>query len=320
MTDRIARRSFAGLLGAGLALPLASGTARAQAPKLALMAAGQGSAFLPYAQGIAKAVALAKAAELEPKESKGSIENLDAVDASATTLGTAFLGSVHEAVNGTGFATSRKRANVRALFPMYETAFMTAALKASGLTTFKSLDGKKVGCGPSGAPGEAYLRAAAEIAGIKPIIIGGPPGAQGEDLLAGRLDAFWQGAVVPIPVFANAANTVECTVFGLDDAEIAGMRQRFPFMAELTVPAGTYRGQTAALKSVAAWNVIVAHKDLPVEQAYAITKAVLSSKDLVSLIGPAGGSTRAENAGVNKVVPYHPGAAKALAELGVKVD
>lgn len=321
---RIDRRAFAGTLAGGLLLPLLAGQARAQTvltqSGLALMAAGQGSAFLPYAQGIAKVVTAAKAASLEVKESKGSIENLTAVDASATTLGTAFLGSVYEAVNGLGFAAGHKQANVRALFPMYETAFMTAALKASNLTTLKSLDGKKVGCGPAGGPGEGYFRAAAEIAGSKPTIVSGPPAEQAQDLMAGRIDAFWQGAVVPIPSFVSAANAVETVVFGLTDAEVAAMRQRFPFMAEVTVAPATYRGQTAALKSVAAWNVIVANKDLPFDVAYAITKAVLTSKDLVEALGPPGRSTKAENAGVNKVAPYHPGAVKALAELGVKVE
>jgi TRAP transporter TAXI family solute receptor len=315
----IDRRAFAGTLAGGLLLPLVAGEVRAQTV-LTLMSAGQGSAFLPYAQGIAKIVAATRAATLDVKESKGSIENLTAVDASATTLGTAFLGSVYEAVNGIGFAAGRKQANVRALFPMYETAFMTAALRASNLTTLKSLDGKKVGCGPAGGPGEGYFRAAAEIAGIKPTILSGAPAEQGQDLIAGRIDAFWQGAVVPIPSFVPVANSVETTVFGLSDAEVAAMRQRFPFMAEAAVAPGVYRGQTAALKSVAAWNIVVGHKDLPFDLACALVKAVLTSKDLVEALGPPGRSTNAENAGVNKVVPYHPGAVKALAELGVKVE
>jgi uncharacterized protein len=108
----------------------------------------------------------------------------------------------------------------------------------------------------------------------------------------------------------------DCVVFGLSDGEIAGMRQRFPFMAEVTVGAATYRGQSAPLRSVAAWNVVIAHKDLPDATAYAITKAVLSSKTLAEVIGPAARSTSARNAGVNTIVPYHPGAERAIKELG----
>jgi len=314
----IDRRGLAGLLAAGALFPK---LARAQTPPpLALMTAGQGSAFLPYGQGIAQVVTKAGVARIDVKESKGSNENLDAVDASASTLGTAFLGSAYDALGGTGFAAGHKHANVRALFPMYETAFMVATLKSRSLPNLLSLDGKKVGCGPAAGPAEGYFRAAAEIAGITPIVVGGTPADQGRQLIAGEIDAFWQGAIVPIPSLVAVTNVEDCTVFGLDNREAAAMRQRFPFMTELIVAADTYRGQTAPLTSVAAWNMVVAHKDLPEATAYAVTKAVLSSKDLIQLVGAPGGSTKARNAEVNKVVPYHPGAVRALAEMGVKVE
>src|SRR5476649_2905047 len=121
---RINRRHALALL-ATTALPWRPAAAQNTATWIALSfaTAGPGSAFLPYGQGIAKAIAGSGIA-LDIKESKGSNENLDLVDASATTIGTAFLGSALEALNGTGFAQGKPHKNVRALFPMYETAFM----------------------------------------------------------------------------------------------------------------------------------------------------------------------------------------------------
>jgi TRAP transporter TAXI family solute receptor len=307
----IDRRRFV-MIGAGtLALPR---LALAQSAELQLMTAGAGSAFLPYGQGLAKVLAAANIV-IAVKESKGSNENLSIVDALPSALGMAFLGSAFEAVTGTGFAAGRKHLNIRALFPMYETAFMAAALRLRNITTLAHLDGKRVGCGPAAGPAEGFFRAAAEIAGIKPEIIGGTPADQGKQLLAGEIDGFWQGAVVPIPSLVAVAERADCAVFGLSDPEISGMRQRFPFMAEATIPAGTYRGLTTPLKSVAAWNVVIAHKDLPDATAYAITKAVLSSKTLVEVIGPAARSTNVRHTGVNTIVPYHSGAARAIKEL-----
>ena len=311
---RINRRHALALLATGLPLRKAA----AQNIALSFATAGQGSAFLPYGQGIAKAIA-GSGIVLDIKESKGSNENLDLVDASPTVIGTAFLGSALEALNGTGFAKDKPHKNVRALFPMYETAFMWAALKKSKLTTLKDLDGRKVGGGPVPGPAEGYFRAAAAIAGIKPQVIGGIPAEQAKELASGALDAFWQGAAVPIPSLVLAANAADCDVFGLSPAEMAGMSKQYPYMSDATYPVGTYRGQTAPIKTVAAWNVVVAHKDMPETTAYALAKAVLSAKDL-SGAGPAAASTRAENAGKNKVVPYHPGAIRALAEMGVKVE
>jgi TRAP transporter TAXI family solute receptor len=312
---RINRRHTLALL-ATTALPLRH--AGAQGLTLSFATAGQGSAFLPYGQGIARAVA-GSGIVLDVRESKGSNENLDLVDASPTMIGTAFLGSALEAITGTGFAKDKPHTNVRALFPMYETAFMWAALKKSKLATLKDLDGKKVGGGPVPGPAEGYFRAAAAIAGIKPVVVGGAPADQAKDLESGVLDAFWQGAPVPIPSLVLATNAAECDVFGLSPTEMAGMSKQFPYMSDATYPVGTYRGQTTPIKTVAAWNVVIAHKDMPEATAYALTKAVLSARDL-SGAGSAAASTRAENAGKNKVVPYHPGAIRALAEMGMKVE
>jgi TRAP transporter TAXI family solute receptor len=292
--------------------------AAAQGATLTFATAGQGSAFLPYGQGIAQAIA-GSGITLAIRESKGSNENLDLVDASPATIGCAFLGSALDALNGTGFAEGRLHGNVRALFPMYETAFMWAALKGRKLATLKDLDGKTVGCGPAAGPAEDYFRAAAAIAGIKPNIVGGAPADQAKALASGTLDAFWQGAFVPIPSLVAATSAADGDVFGLSDAEITGMSKRFPFMADAVYPAGTYRGQTAPIRTVAAWNAVVGHKDMPEATAYALTKAVLTARDL-SGAGPAAASTRAANAAKNKVVPYHPGAIRVLAEMGVKVE
>src|SRR5450432_3639142 len=123
------RPGFLAAAGA-LAMPW---PAFAQGPELEIMTAGPGSAFLPYGQGLAKVIGAANAATIAVKESKGSNENLSGVDASPATLGTAFLGSAFDAINGTGFAAGKKHANVRALFPMYETAFMAATLGARNI-------------------------------------------------------------------------------------------------------------------------------------------------------------------------------------------
>jgi uncharacterized protein len=56
------------------------------------MTAGQGSAFLPYGQGIAKVLAVAGLDQIDVVESKGSNENLSSVDASPTVIGMAFSG------------------------------------------------------------------------------------------------------------------------------------------------------------------------------------------------------------------------------------
>lgn len=286
--------------------------------QVTLMTAGNGSAFLPYGQGIAAYLA-SKGIMIEVKKSAGSNENLSAVDASATTIGTVFMGSAFDAVNGTGWAAGRKHENLRALFPMYETSFQIAALRRSAIASLAGLDGKKVGVGPAKGPAEIFFRAAAEIAHVKPIIVNGDPAALVKLVVAGEIDAFWQGAVAPIPSLSEVANQADTTVFGLTDVEVTAMLLKFPQLSATTVAPGTYKGQTAEIRSVSAWNFVVANKDLPADTAYAITKAVLSAADPKSEIYPTAAGTLAGNAARNRIMPFHPGAMRFYTEAGVKL-
>src|SRR5580698_306087 len=96
------RHRFCGLL-LGLAM-LGTAPATAQMPtQVTFMTAGDGSAFLPYGQGVAAYLAT-KGLQLEVRKSGGSNENLSAVDTSPMTIGTAFMASAYEAVSGIGFA------------------------------------------------------------------------------------------------------------------------------------------------------------------------------------------------------------------------
>ena len=282
------------------------------------MTAGDGSAFLPYGQGIAAYLAT-KGITIAVKKSAGSNENLSGVDASTMTIGTAFIGSAYDAVNGTGWAAGHKHENVRALFPMYETSFQIGALRNSAIRSLANLDGKKVGVGPAKGPAEMFFRAAAEVAKIKPIIVNGDPAVLSKSLISGEIDALWQGAVVPIPSLVEVADHADAVVFGLSDAELAAMLLKLPQLAATTIPAGAYRGQTADIRSVSAWNFVVANKDLPADTAYAITRAVLSAADPKSQIYPTAAGTLARNAVNNRVMPFHPGAVRFYNEAGIKL-
>src|SRR5579871_1162546 len=128
--------SMRGYLLRGLAFALAvlgaTPTPAQNAAPVIFMTAGDGSAFLPYGQGVAAYLAK-KGIAIEIRKSTGSNENLSAVDASSTTIGTAFMASAYDAIRGEGWATGHKHENLRALFPMYETSFQVAALRKRNL-------------------------------------------------------------------------------------------------------------------------------------------------------------------------------------------
>ena len=289
--------------------------ARAQSP-LVLLTAGPGSAFLPYGEGLATFLGRQGIA-VAVRQTAGSLQNLSMVEDDPNALGMAFLGSVWDALQGTPAAGGRRHTRVRALFPMYETSFQAAALRTSGITEFAHLAGRRVGCGPARGPAEVFFQAAAEAAGLTAEVVSGDPAAQAEALAAGQIEAFWQGAVVPIPSLMLALQRADALVFGLPAPLVAAVTARLPYLSPTTLPPGTYPRQAASLESFGAWNFVVANAALPDAQAYDLTRRVLSARDPAAEIHPSAAATRAGHAAANRILPFHPGAARVYQEMGI---
>ena len=312
--------SFAALLCSILLSACSTTTTATTQPTLTevgIYSAGQGSGFLPYAQGVA-AYLSANGLKAQALESRGSIENLQKLELETNRLGTAFLGTAFEAVNGSApWTNGKKHTSLRALFPMYETSFQIVALRSANITMLSQLAGKRVGVGPAGGPGESFFKGLAEATGLQVQTVAGTPVALAADLQAGKIDALWQGASLPIPAIKQVADATDAVVFGLNDVEVAAMLKRFPFLSPTTVAPNMYRGQVSPIKSVAAWNFVMAHKDLPDADAYFITKTVLSAADPKAMHASAA-PTRTANAPFNTVVPFHPGALRFYKEQGLQ--
>ncbi len=284
--------------------------------EVGIHSAGQGSAFLPYAQGLAQYLS-SQGLKTQALTSAGSIENIRKIDVEKQQLATVFLGTAHEALTGTGAWTQgQKFTNLRALFPMYETSFQIAALRRAGIDSLAGLRGKRVGVGPAGGPAESFFKGLLEVTGIQAQIINGTPAALATDLLSGQMDALWQGAALPIPALKQVADSADALIFGLSDEAQAAMLKRFAFLSPTHIAVNTYRGQTQPLKSVAAWNFVMAHQDFPEADAYWITRTALMIENPLQIHASAG-PTRMANAPMNRVVPFHSGAMRFYKEKGI---
>jgi hypothetical protein len=67
------------------------------------------------------------------------------------------------------------------------------------------------------------------------------------------------------------------------------------------------------------YNFGIAHKDLPEDLVYAITKAVLENNAQMVKGHAAAKETLAENWNRNAFLPFHPGAARYYKEKGINI-
>jgi uncharacterized protein len=308
MSIPIGRRA---VLGMAASLPFAAHATEA----LRLHAGAPGGTFLPYAQGLARFLDEAGAGPVTALESAGSNANLIAVDADPNALGLALHPALRDAVRGEGFSTGLPLRNVRALFATYRTTYQLVA-RPGGPARVLDLDGKRVGVGAAGGADAALFQTLVRELFVRAIPVTGTAAQLAEALAEGRIDALWVGALSPIPAIAELTARIDARVFGLTAWEIARLVDRNDLLAPTLVPAGTYRGQSVAIATVASWNLLVAHKDLPEARALRIAQAVHATPDAAARIHATAAGARAADTAAIRGIPFHPGAARFFREAG----
>lgn len=307
--------------GAALVAGAAAAQDRSDWPKdMAIGTASQGGVYFVYGNGLAAYISEALGVNVTGEVTGGPVQNATLVQTNQVQLGMVTMGPMFEAWTGKSeLAPGLPHADVRALFPMYETPFHAVALKSSGIATVTAMAGKRVGVGPAGGTPGTYWPRFLEALGAKATISNAGAADTAGQLTDGLVDVFAFAAGLPTGAFSQLAAEADVTFIGFTPEEHAKILAAFPEVSNFTIPANTYKGQTEDQASVAMWNFAVAHKDVPESLAYEITKLVMENNDRMVQIHAAAKATKLENVGNNGFLPFHPGAVRYFEEKGVKI-
>ena len=309
-----------GLLAAALALTAT--VAFAQQPKtMTLGTASVGGTYFVYGGVVAKILTDKTGIQVSTQQTQGPNQNVILVDDKKIELGMTTMGVALQAWTGQGeWTKGKKYGDIRALFPMYDTPLQCVALKKSGITSFKQLDGKTVGVGPkAGTPG-TYMPLFFETLGMKVTIRNGQGADMGSQLGDGILDGFCFGAGLPIPIFSQLDAEKEVVFFTWTDAERETIRKKMPEFSESVIPKGTYKSQTVDQKTLGLYNFGIANKDMSDDVAYLVTKTILENNAAMVQGHAAASETIAANAIRNSFLPFHPGAVRYYKEKGIALN
>ena len=141
----------------------------------------------------------------------------------------------------------------------------------------------------------------------------------GEEVQAfqdGRLDVGVFAGPIPYGLLAQIEKTPGFQLIGMTDAELDKLEEILPGMARVTIPAGSYEGQTEAVQAPFYVNHLVANVNADPELIYAITK--LMYENFAAFHGLFPGSTEIDDKDVNahNFLPVHPAAEKFYREVG----
>jgi uncharacterized protein len=257
---------------------------------------------------------------IEPRNTKGSNENIPLLEAGEIDIATVAGEPSYEAFMGIG----RPRTHLKILTAMYSSPGMFVVRADSPYKTIRDLVGQPVAFGAKGSGLPIMSRYILDGIGLK----------QDEDfksiyldhagdgpamVLDGRVAALW-GAGVGWPGFTTLAKSPGGARFIAPDAdEIVRIRAKHSFLKPMTVAAGSYPGQNAAINSVGSWSFILVRETLPDEVAYHLAKTLHGAEaTFCNKLAQACETTAANTiAAAPDEALIHPGVLRYFREIGL---
>jgi TRAP transporter TAXI family solute receptor len=312
----------------GAVLLLLAGTAAAQQgdkaiPKTTIIlgTATPGGGFPLYGNAFAEVMnEVDPTLSIEPRNTKGSNENIPLLEEAKLDIALVAGEPSYEAFMGLG---GRPRTNAKILTAMYSSPGMFVVRADGPYRTIRDLVGKPVAFGAKGSGLPILSRYLLDGLGLK----------QDEDfqsiyldragdgpamVLDGRAAALW-GAGIGWPGFKTMSESSGGARFiAPDKDEIARIRAKHTFLKPLTVPAGSYPNQPAAIESLGSWSFVLTRPDLPDDVAYRLAKSLHAAESaLCKKLAQACETTAANTvAAAPSADLIHPGVLKYLREIG----
>lgn len=307
------------LAALGAVLALTPATARAE-QFINILTGGTSGVYYPIGVALSKIYGEKIAdTRTQVQATKASVENLNLLQTGKGELALALGDAVKFAWDGNeeaGFkAPLTKLRGIAAVYPNY---IQIAATGESGVKTLADLKGKSLSVGAPKSGTELNARAILTAAGLSYADLSKTeylPFAESVELLKNRqLDATLQSAGLGVASIKDLATSLPTTIVAVpaDVVEKIGA----PYIA-VTIPAGTYEGQTEAVPTAAVVNFLITHEDVAEETAYQMTKLMFENLGELTAAHNAAKAIKLESALNGMPVPLHPGAERFYREAGI---
>ena len=224
------------------------------------------------------------------------------------------------AYNGTSQFAGAPLKNLRALGALYPETVQLITRADFNINSVRDLKGKSIS---SGAPGSGQYQLLTDLLKVH----GMSRADVKEDLSSftqavdkikdGNLHATLITGGVPVSAVTDFAQSHALKVIPLSGPEIAELQRQQPYYARVPLPANSYKGQTAAVETLAVMAVWTAHEAVPENVAYEVTKALYENVSVMGEVHAQGKNIRLSTATAVGTAPLHPGAIRYYKEKGI---
>jgi TRAP transporter TAXI family solute receptor len=258
---------------------------------------------------------------IEPRNTKGSTENVPLLEAGKIDIGQVTGEVTYEAISGIG----RPPANLKILNAMYSNSGMFIVKKDSPYRSIADLKGKPIAWGASGSGFVVLARYVFDGMGLDInkdfhavyLEKAGDGPAMVQD---GRVAALWGGGIGWPGFVAVAKSPGGARFIAPEGAERKRVLAKHSFIKPITLPAGSYPGQDSAVAALGSWSLVLARPTLPDEVAYRIARALHQGKSALAARHAQGSESTLENtlAAAPREDLIHPGVMRYIREIGIR--
>ncbi len=294
-------------------------SAHAAGTQLILATGGTAGTYYPFGGAMAKIWnSKIKDMNVTAQTSGASAENIRLINKGEVELALVQTDTLDFAFNGKE-AFKEPLKEMSAIAVLYPEVIQLVVAADSPIKTFADLKGKKVGVGAPGSGTEANFRQLMDVYGMKKedfdmrYLSFSESAEQFKDR---HIDAFIATSGVPNPAVMDVSTTQEVRLLPIPADMSAKLVAKYPFLAEVVVPANTYKGVTADVPTVAVNAVLIASSKMKESVAYDLTKALFENQKELAQAHAKGAMLDMKTAVKGVSIPFHPGAAKYYKEKG----
>ncbi len=258
--------------------------------------------------------------------SEGSRENIEAIRISDADLIMVDEFFCFSAYNGQGPYLQRPETRLRAVTCLWSDV-MHLLVRSDSLRTgtLQDLDGLTIATGlPDGSSKYILEQLLREMTTPKPEVK-----VRSVSNVA-ALDAWKSGTVqalgfsggLPIPTvnFLIQQNPGQVGFLEIPENDTLSLsREAMPTVFPMSIPAGTYPGQDASVRTFGQNNILVTSSQIDKQVIYELTKTLYASIDYMTKIHPACAQLSLDRAFSSLKIPLHPGAVQYYRERNLRV-
>jgi TRAP transporter TAXI family solute receptor len=310
------------MLAAGLAISLS-----ASAQNISIATGGTGGVYYPMGGGLAAALSKhVPGMQATAEVTGGSVDNLKLVGSGKPYVGFTMADAGQDAYKGEDKFKGNKVA-VRTLAVLYPNRMHVVSVEGRGISKMADLKGKRVSTGSPGSATEVMAFRLIEAAGmdkdkdLKRERLGAAESVNA--IKDGKIDAFFWVGGLPTAAVNDLANTPGTKIKMIDHAELVPVMNKTwgNLYVEDTIPKSVYKGMDTDNKQATVMNILVAHESMDEKTAYNIVKTIFERRDDLVAVHKESENIKLDNQKTSATpIPFHPGAAKYLAEKGVKLN